>query len=497
MHRRSVLALLGAVGTAGCSTVMDSSGASTPSSTPTDESPTPPDETAEDPDDDLVGSSWSLVEFETVPVTVSVPRTEHRFRDGARVALQFARTATADGPALLRGSLTNANDYENTFELTGLPLFSSVPTAWPGGRPREEQYSYRDELVLAPTGNHDVAAAEPVVVATDGRWRLAEEIDGPWLPERLRLGAGESVQFEYALVGRKEGEGFPRARYHFDGSAEGDEVVVAVWDTARPGPAEPSLFEGADVDPLPDVDDLVWSHEADASSTGYLQPSRESVELPARVEFEYVNHGREQASGNPYFWRLWKHVDGEWFHIAPWVWPLPITTVAPGGRESWSLAAFPEQVVACDDATEVGYLGGGRYAFEVGIGRGTRSHAALLSVEAPPVSVEPVDGLVVERDGTTVRVEWPRREGEVERATLTVTSESGAEGRLLPEQVMRQPNAALRNTLPFFEGDVEDVVLETDRNTVSRGARTGGYEDGSFAFRFEGEGYEATAEFGG
>jgi hypothetical protein len=40
------------------------------------------------------------------------------------------------------------------------------------------------------------------------------------------------------------------------------------------------------------------------------------------------------------------------------------------------------------------------------------------------------------------------------------------------------------------------VKLITDRNTVSRGARTSGYEDGTFRFQLQGQAYEAAAQFG-
>lgn len=501
MHRRSVLALLGASLGAGCSALgsdappgTDTPMPSTPSSTPTPTS-TPPGQTdTDDGDDEFPRKAWSLVDLEPAPLTVSLTRTQAGTRDEGAVSMQFAATSTADHPAILRGQFRNENPFPNTFRLRELPLFRTVPSAWPGGRPRSEQYTYRDELVLAPTANHEVATAVPDWTLSDGgRWLLDDPVDGPWLPETRRLGPGESFQFEYALVGR--GEGFPPARYHFEGHGERD-VVFDVWPTAEPGPADPSRFEGATPAALPEADRMAWFHRADAATPVYLEPDRERVALPGKIRFTLVNHSRRAATGNPYFWRLWKRVDGQWFHVAPWGWPAPLTMVPPGGVERWSLAAFTGHAVRCDDAHAVGFLGGGRYAFEVGIGRGTRSHAALLDLEGPPAEVVPTDGLSVTREDGRVRVEWPRRIEEVPRATLTLTRAAQASTRLITEQVMQPRNDGLRNVLAFVDEGTDRVVLVTDRNTVSQSARTGGYEDGSFRFRHRGQAYEATADFG-
>ncbi|WP_435125572.1 hypothetical protein [Halobaculum sp. D14] len=503
MRRRTVLALLGSTASAGCSTLgsppTDTADATrTRPARSTDETPTPADGgdvSPLEPEKD-----WSLVAFQTLPVTVALPETRSRTRDDGSVAMQFARTATADGPALLRGTFTNRNDAANTFDLHALPLFQSVPSAWPGGRPRSERYTYRDELVLAPTADHDLATATPAVaLADDGRWRLDDPVDGPWFPEQARLGPGESVRIEYALVGRGEGSGFPRARYRFDG--HGDRTVdVAVWSTDHPGPTGDSRFAGASPPALPEATRMAWYHGADAATTSFLRPESERVELPASVDYTLVNHGRSRLAGNPYFWRLWKLVDGRWFHVAPRGWPVPLSFVPPGGTETWTLAAFDEHAIDTGASSTVGFLGGGRYAFEVGVGRERRTDAALLDVEAPAATLEPTEGLTVTRDGSRVRVRWPRRADEVPRATLTLTrADAGdtAETRLITEQVMQPHNAALRNTLPYVEDGVTAVSLVTDRNTVSRGARTGGYEPGRFRFRYEGAVYEAAATFDG
>lgn len=499
MRRRALLATLGTALAAGCASLNRSPAEPSPSPAPVpSDSPPATDPPTTEPGREPGGpdQSWSLVEFDMIPVTVSLTSTRARTDDGGELVMRFVRTATPEHPAAIRGTFTNRNSFPNTFVLQGLPLFRNVPTAWPGGRPRSEEYSYRDELVLAPTERHDLAKTVPdLSLADDNRWRLTNEIDGPWLPETRRLEGGESFRFEYALVGRPEGRGFPRARYHFEGYGERD-VVFSVWSNDLPGPAGDSRFGGDDPGRLPEAEQMAWYHDAGERAPTYLQPSVEHAELPAKVEYTFVNHSRRTVSGNPYFWRLWKRVDDQWFHVAPWGWPLPLLMLPPGGTQSWTLAAFDDHAIRFDGANSVGHLGGGRYAFEVGIGREDVTHAALLDVEAPEASIEPMEGLEVSRDRTAVRVEWSRRTDEVPPATMTLTRARDAEARLIAEQLMQDRNAALRNTVPFLEPALERVVLVTDRNTVSRGARTGGYEDGSFRFSFDGQAYEATAEFG-
>ncbi|MDZ7700919.1 MAG: hypothetical protein U5J98_01990 [Halobacteriales archaeon] len=497
MQRRALLGALGTTLAAGCATI--GPGAEEPSPSP---APVPTDSPSAEPpasgsptDPAPSDRAWSLVEFDTLPVTASLVDTHARTDDGGELELRFVRTATADHPATVRGVFRNANPFANTFELRGLPLFRNVPTAWPGGRPRDGEFTYRDELVLAPTDGHELAETVPDRErADDGRWRLAGEVDGPWFPDTYRLAAGESFAVEYALVGRREGTGFPRARYQFEGY-DGRSVTVAVWSTDEPGPEGRSRFAGADPPALPEAESMAWAHDAAPSTVTYLRPTVERAELPAKLAFTFVNHSRGTVSGNPYFWRLWKRVDGRWFHVAPWGWPMPLLMLPPGGTRETSLAAFAGEAIDCDSRT-VGHLGGGRYAYEVGLGREGTTHAALLDLEAPAATIEPTDGLDVTRDGDVVRVRWPRHGDEVPAATLELRRADASDARLIPEQVMQARNAALRNTLPLLEESIEQVTLVTDRNTVSRGARTSGYEDGTFRFELRGQAYEAAAEFG-
>lgn len=499
MRRRALLGLLGTTLSAGCAAINDSATEPTPTPVPVpsisaSSTPTSPTGSAGDPD--RPNDWWSVVEFETAPVTAALTNARTRTPDGGELTFQFGRTATGQHPATVRGVFRNANPYVNTFRLDALALFQPVPTARPGGRPRDADYNFHDELVLAPTERHEIARTAPeLTLAGDGRWRLAADVNGPWLPETKALEPDETFRFEYAVAGREEGRGFPRDSYHFEGYGE-REVRIDVWSTASPGPGDGSRFSDTEIFPLPDTERMAWFHDADEETSVYLRPSAERAELPTKIDFTLVNHSQDAVAGNPYFWRLWKQVDDRWFHIAPVGWPLPLVRIPPGGRNESTLAGFPAHPVDCDGAREVGHLGGGRYAYEIGIGRDDVTHAALLGFEAPSVTIEPTDGLDVSRDGAEVRVVWPRRDAEAPAATLTLTRADGAERRLIPEQVMQSRNVALRNTLSYLDADVDRVRLVTDRNTVSRGARTDGYEDGTFRFRLRGEAYAASAQFG-
>lgn len=510
MKRRRLLSLLagGAPWLAGCSSG-DRELSVTPADVPETESPTPAgspsqtpttnrtptaSETPGEDGDEADGNEpfadvGSLVELETVDRTLALTTDRYRTDDGARVGLEFAETATGDSPARIAGTFENANGFENTFRLHWIPPFSAVSSARPGGQSGEEGYTYRDELYLAPTENHDFAAAVPEYERDDGgRWRLAGDVSGPWISETIRLAPGETRNVEYVVLGHPEGEGFPTEQYTFERGGEAS-VTIGAWQTSEPGPTDGSRFGDASPPSLPGAEAMAWYHGAGSKTTAYLRPSAERAELPAAVDFTLVNHGRTPLSGNPYFWKLHKLHDGEWFHVAPWGWPAPLSAVPPGGKRTWTLRAFPEHAVPCDDGREAGFLGGGRYAFEVGMNRGDETHAALVEFEAPRVTLSPTGDVSASREGATVTVTSPEYDdGEhPPSATLSVSRADSTAQVVLAEQVMRRRNRGLRNTLAFFGDGVEEVLLRTDEHVVDR---TLG-DDETRRFRFRGQAYEA------
>jgi hypothetical protein len=503
MRRRALLATLGAGASAlaGCAT-LDSSGTDespTDTATPTDSTQTPsPDDTSDAPPLDP-DTSFSIVDLDTVRRTYALTPTRYYSDDEARVALQFTRTATADHPPAVAVSLTNGNDFENTFRLDWLPPFGrhGSRNPHPLGRPREQyEAAYRAALYFVPTEAHPLVDDPPSVERdTDSIWRLADSPNtSEWGPEQYRLAPGETLRGEYALVGHPEGVGTgrPTGAYQFRGERD---LRIAVWDTDRPGPEPDSRFAGTDLPPLRwgqsgDAVPTAWFHEADRQTPSYVLPETERGRLPESVRFTFVNASRGVTECG--HWNLFKLVDGEWFHVAPYSHTLGCRRVRPGGEKQWVLYAYPgEALPTYGRAETVGFLGGGRYGVVVGYGHATPQSGALVDLVGPPVDILPTEDVTTTRDGATVTVTTPAYgdDDHPPDARLVVTrSDADPETRLIPEQVMRSRYRGLRNTLAFVDSEVERVVLRTDRHVVDRVV---GHDADSLTVRVSGIVYEA------
>lgn len=495
MHRRAFLAALssGIATTAGCSAFGDTGGATTETLTPVDVPGT--DTPAGGPDDangDRRGErdgngggndgdrgfpdGERVVDLETVPRTYALAPTHYRSADGADVRMAFVATATGEHPALVRAALRNANPFENTFRLPRTPPFGRLASALPHrpwADPRDpwrtrDRRGRESELVFAPTGNHElVDEPPPVGRAEDGCWRLADRIGGH-LPETVRLAPDETVQGEYAVVGRAgNAGGAPRPGIYEFRRGHDRSVRLSVWATERPGPEGQSRFAGESVPTLPEGGGVAWYHEADPSVPTYVRPSRERATLPAEVSFTFVNHTREGLGCGG--WGLHKLHDGEWFYLGPYFQHALCRMLPPGGTDTWTLHAFPGESVPCRGADEYGHLGGGRYAAVVEYGRAAGASGALFELVGEPVTIVPTDA-TAEREGARAVVTTDRwNDGrDPSSATLTATPAGGADETLVPEQVMRPRYRALRNALAAFEPGVEEVVVRTDEHAVDR-----------------------------
>ena len=499
MRRRALLAALasGSALLAGC-------GAADPTETenPTDtdpstatDTPTPtangtPDEVVRLDSDQFFHAS--IVDLETADRTYALSPIRHRTDEGAEIRMRFDATATADHPARLVASIQNVEKYPEQFDLDWLPPFGR-----PASEPPREHHErltgagLRDggSLVLAPTENHDLVDDPPAVERdADGYWRLASEIDR-WLPETLTLDAGEAVRGEYAVVGHPDGSGRPTGVYEFLGGVDGEDASITVWETSAPGPDAESRFAGESVPPLSD-DGVTWFHEADESTAAYLRPETERADLPAGIDFQFVNHTREDLGCG--HWYVYKLYDGEWFDLGPYVRTADCRMVPPAGTKSWTLHAYrgggdlqPAEGLAYP------YLGGGRYAVSVGYAADGGSSAALIELTGDPVEIVPTEGVESERDGDTVTVTAPEwSEDGDDAVTFTLTRSESAEETLIREQVMRRPYRGLRNALAFMGSDVERVVVRTVDNSVVGPI---GHDGGAKRFRLDGEAYEVTA----
>jgi hypothetical protein len=471
MRRRAFLASLGtsAVAFAGCLT--DASDAPNESTTrPTTEPPTTDRTTTEDGEGEDDGSwpsdRWSVVTLETQPRTLSLFPTQYRTDDDGRVEAAFAETATADNPARVRAKLTNAGGTANTVRLDEHPPFSRSPRFSPldgdGVGPANGDF----DLYFAPLPDQSLPTAAPATErGPDGVWRLSSSPTEPWFPDTHRLDAGESVTVEFAVVGEASGSGsFEEANYEhpFDG---GDDVLtLAAWNRETPGPESESRFAGESF-PAPSGDDetgessVAWFHEATEEQSVYLRPSEEATELPETLTFSLVNRAEEPATGNPYDRTLYKLVDGEWQKLQPRAYPLPMGWVSPGDVEEYVLRASNDGTLPGSEGIDAGYLGGGTYAFEVGMSVESRTHAAVFELDAPSPTVEPSDAVSTMREDGVVTVTDERWERASGRGVVTV-SRAEATGRVVsPELAARRHG--YRNTLPFFEDGVEEVHLRT------------------------------------
>lgn len=477
MHRRDLLATLAAGLTASAGCTSDSNPA-TPGTTEPGTTPTDTETTTETPADDEdwgyeIGAA-SVVDLETAPLTLALAPMMYHSRDGADVEIEFVETATADHPALVRARLENRNDFANTFRLDETPPFGrggiSDQPRDPGEEWASHEGGYRVNLALAPTENHDLAEVVPdYELADDGTWRLAGEKNEAWLPDRVRLEPGEVVHGEYVLLGRPEGVEYGRPTGTYDFSWRDGGFSITAWETDAPGPEGESRFAGRDVPALRDDGTVAWYHDADPSTLSYVEPEAERTDLPASVDFTFVNHDREGTSCG--HWSLYKLVDGEWFLVGPWAQTADCRFVRPGGTRTWTLKAFAGESIPCREGLGlgVGHLGGGVYGAVAGYGHATPESGALVEIEADPVEIVPTDDATGERDGSTVVV-TDSKHGDGEHppdATLTVTrTDAEADNRLIPEQVMRRRLRGLRNALAFFEEGVETVVVRTDEHVA-------------------------------
>ncbi len=231
-----------------------------------------------------------------------------------------------------------------------------------------------------------------------------------------------------------------------------------------------------------------------------LEKSKDVVELPDdEIEFVLENPMDETFETNYYSYRLWKHVEGEWYQITPWAWIEPLTPLEPENRHVWNVSVdgdgygdVTSELEELDSdvlATEMGEshdpvwmgVGGGRYAFETDGWWESLDHESKtgfctrFTVDGPELDVTPTVDAVAERDGDTVTVTLEDEEaGEDEHSAAFVVSrvDGSAEEveRLIPEQVIRwrrRRGYAYRNTLPYFEEGVESVRYETHGNRTN------------------------------
>jgi hypothetical protein len=511
MRRRSLLATLGAgfsllSGCGGAETMPTSTdtGTATETETPT-ATPSPTDGTPSNVVQFAESKGWlppgSRITTETLPRTYALSTVRYRVADGGEVRLKFDRTATADHPARLVASLQNTDRFREAFRVDWQVPFGNASSEQPhahGDRRTTGNVTHADSLLFVPTENHDLVDDPPAVeLADDGTWRLAEE-PTRWQPEEVVLDPNEAVRGEYAVVGHPEGTGRPTGVYEFV-RGQADPLKLTVWHSEEPGPTESSRFQGESVPPLggDDASRVSWFHEADASTPTFVRPSTERAELPASVTFRFVNHAEETLGCG--HWTLYKLHEGTWYDLGPYIRLSICYQEPPGGTDAMTYELFNghgfDDGIRGDERIQ-DYIGGGRYAAVVGFGAETGRSGALLDIDADPVELVPTADATAERDGDRVVVtsdDWRAAadDDHRERTRLRLTRADAAERTLIREQVMQRRYRGLRNSLPFLEADVGEVVLRTDDSVADR---TTGYDSPQARFRLDGQAYEIAVE---
>lgn len=504
--RRNVLALLAAAGAAsvaGCSGVGGSNpddernGADEESDEP--EAATPPAD--HDPLELPENRFYDLFEDADLGLSGALAGLQYSTLDRVVVRLRVDAEPGEDGPLTLAANATNEGAFPEYVRPRDVPPFDAPRSAdIEGYADREpDETTYRGGLLVHPTAASDFIDRDPEFERTDaGAWQPVGSPTAAF-PDRIRLGPGETVYGEFVVLAHDEGDGVQPARYDVSFADPGFRLTL--WEDDHPGPTVDSQFAGEEVPDLREVPTR-WFHAADAGSQTYLYPSAERVSTPGKIEFTYVNHHTEAASGNPYDWTLYKLVDDEWFHVAPYAVPSPLSHVQPGGSQSWTRRFFggagfdrgEEERAGAPriDGSSVGHLGGGTYAMRVGMSVEDAEPAALFELESEPTTVAPsADAEVVDEDDDVLVVEdrrwreedddW-RRELHLSPAGVDPTE---ADERLIPEQVMQPHHHGLRNLLAYRD-EATNVQLRTDHGTANRPA---GVDDDELLLAFEGDVY--------
>lgn len=495
MHRREFVVGLAVVG-AGCLN---------------DDEP----ETDDEADTDPVSTTESLLErvardehiVEMEGAGMSVAGYQGSDDGDLTTAAVLVDGSSEDNPVLLRTGVANTGRNIVEADTEDIPPYGGVGES-------------EDEVLYAvPTDDHDLVDDVPEVGREDGVWRLVDGYDDP-APSTVEVEPDDGYVGEYALV---PDDGSPtEGVYDFGG------MSLNLWQTDAPGPSEPSRFEG---EGMPDVrvllregvseKEMLWYHEADETTAEYTEPSDESVELPASVEFESFNRSSGRLSGGA-SWALYKLVDDGWVQVAHSRDVSPTDAMLRAGETNVSeLRLYPDEP---DDEGDrvVAHLGGGRYAYEDTYSTGEGTLGAVFDVDASPVEPEPpADADAEHEEGRTVVTTDAWRDVEdhgygehdeghgdghdenddghgdhhdtepSDRSEYVVESSSSGEAdeTVVPEQLYNNTERELRYALPYFEDGVEEVVVRTDAAT-SENAVVRDDEEGR-RFRYRGNVYEA------
>lgn len=186
-----------------------------------------------------------------------------------------------------------------------------------------------------------------------------------------------------------------------DGPVEDDDPIESALPDER-FPEECSAYER--------VERVVCYDAIDPDGVAvYLEPAAESVAEGAgeRIDFTLSNDNDRTLATNFYNWHVHKHVDGEWYHVAPRMWNQPLMFVPPGDAHTWTVSVDNAGIEAGESvpwasATESVTLqgvGGGHYGFRARGWFEDEGHeeaiafAATFEIETDPLELTPTTAI--------------------------------------------------------------------------------------------------------
>lgn len=299
------------------------------------------------------------------------------------------------------------------------------------------------------------------------------------MPSRRRLLALASTA---AIAGCLDDAGESRSP-----AETGDDAPNATNETNDSSNGPPRLGSPKSGSCPPHEGRVVCYDEVDFAATPMvLSPDARSIEPGETISFTLENGTDASFEANFYDWTLEKHVDGEWYRVAPWAVPEPLMRLGSGDSHGWQLAvdnggvgvgkAVPK-AEGSSDVTVAG-LGGGTYGFSIDgwfeHGDESVSFAATFELDADRLELTPTNDVVeTERDGETQIVRADRSDAndgsDRKKSTATIDGDpeatyllervDDADRRLIVEQLYREP--VLRDALASLRsGDAATVRLE-------------------------------------
>jgi|GEM_PF-3588543 len=247
-------------------------------------------------------------------------------------------------------------------------------------------------------------------------------------------------------------------------------------------PTVDSRFSGEECPSFRDTEETRCYHKVGEQPDVYIAPEQEAGN-PTEEAMELALHNDSNGSvwSCPLSecWNLHKLVEGEWLSITPFKdVPLVSEPLDAGDSYSWDVRMTDEIVdqrnLSNPGPSEMVYTGPGRYAFTVSVsmeegGGGDEIElVTLLELEGDPLEIKPSGAEEYERETGTVRARTENYDEE-DRLVLSATRSEEAVAEVEPMLTeLAVQIYPVRNTLAFFEDEIQEVRLEGGSSLIDR-----------------------------